>query len=76
MLFQSGSFGTMPNLGSLELELGGDNADLDLSSLLRFNPALRRLHLHLSDEVAAAARESGDKYEEKSFLNNYRTCVN
>ncbi len=56
--FQSGSFGTLPNLRSLELQLGASNWEEDLSSLLRGNPALRRLHLHLSPSLVGQSAPS------------------
>ena len=49
----------MPNLISLEMHLGSSNVDEDLSWLLRANPALRRLHLHLSEDLVRLSAGRG-----------------
>ncbi len=51
----------MPNLISLEMRLSEHNAEEDISFLLRNNPALRRIHLHLAPSLAKKSASSGFK---------------
>ena len=62
ILFQAGSFGTMPNLRTLKLTLGSDNADLNLASLLSANPALRHLHIHITPGLITASKRYGPSF--------------